>query len=182
MNMKYLPKKSLFISLTLLVLLCGTQMQARGWGNDDRDDENIIGGSIKGAIIGGMLGNAFGNKKDGKKAAKIGMLIGALKAADKKEKRKKREQAYAQQQYNYNQQRLNMLNNQQSVTQPMNTAELSGKIERSLIILGYLEAPVTGVYGKTFRRAIRTYQRVNHLPVNPKPTHILLQQLIESGG
>ncbi len=163
--------------------------------------KTVVGGAVEGAIIGGILGNVFGDKKDGKKAAQIGAVLGALGAADKK--RKERERAYRQELARIERDRIALQNQMQAQQaqqwamqqqapqrsappQPLPPSKGSSdtikQIERSLVVLGFMEPPITGTYGPKLQQAIKTYQRVSRIPVDGQATQALLDYMLANGG
>lgn len=149
--------------------------------------KSVVEGSIEGAIVGSVLGNIFGDKEDGKKIAKIGAAIGALKAAEKNRKqREAEERAYQEELLRLERERIQLerelrIQREQRLS-ATSSSQLVKKVQRSLIVLGFAEPPVSGVLDPDLRNAIRIYQRVHKLTVDGLASQALLQHLQDNGG
>ena len=191
-----LSKRIFLIAIIAAFFATSLPLQAK-----ERKGKTIVGGTVEGAMLGGILGNIFGDKEDGKKAAKIGAVLGALGAADKQ--RKEREQAYREQLMRIEKERIELerqmqvqqaqklaLQQQtaqrsapvQPLAQSISSSDTVKQIERSLIVLGFLEPPITGTYGPILQQAIKTYQRVSRIPVDGQASQALLEYMLANGG
>lgn len=162
-------KSSLCLLATVALITTGSPKPARA---------GMLGGALLGGVGGSLVGGILGGRSGSRAGALIGGFVGAASGAERSYQRRyiaqRRAAAYAPSSYRAAPRRA----------APVASASSTTVVEtqKALVRLGFDPGPIDGAMGASTRRAIRTYQQAQGLPVTGQPSDALLKHMLRNGG